>query len=260
MNCFLYLCNVKSKIWPILMSVTAIVMLLWFYNRTPIVVGRWTKQTVLLWLLDGFHGQARNASSKIMLIDDDSGEGVFDIKSICDEMDVKASFAVIPKRMTAKVSDSILAWQQDGYGLILHGYNHDNWEHWSESEISNDIEQSKKTLSQMGFDTGQIKMIAPPYGCNTQAIRSAISNKGYKMVTGANLINPDTEVFQMGRIFLSSQSDEECLKDMLKGAKNKQLFVILGTHSSDTTEFSKNITKNIIRFAKDLGFEFITNL
>lgn len=250
----------KSKISLIIMSVTAIVMLLWFYNRTPIVVGSWTKQTAYLWLLDGLHGQALNASPQIMLIDDDSGEGVFVIKSICDEMDVKASFAVIPKRMTSKVSDSIMAWQQDGYGLILHGYNHDNWEYWSEREISNDIEQSKNTLSQMGYDVSRIKMIVPPYGCNTQAIRSAISKKGYKMVTGANLINPDTEVFQMGRIFLSRQSDEECLKNILKEAKKKQLFVILGTHSSDTTEFSKTITKNIIRFAKDLGFEFITNL
>ena len=256
---FDYLCKVKSKLLYIFLFITTIVTLLWLYCHAPLKVGGWTKQTAYVWLLDALHTQADNALPKIMLIDDDSGDGVFVIKTICKELDIKAAFAVIPKRMTSRVSDSLVVWQQDGFGIVLHGYDHDNWEHWSKAEVLYDIDISKKTLSQMGFDINQIKIIAPPYSRNTKAIRSAISDSECKMVTGANLVNPDIEVFQMGRILISKQTNEEYIKSVLKEAKEKQMFVILGTHSSDTTVFSKELTKNILILAKDLGFKFITN-
>jgi hypothetical protein len=42
----------------------------------------------------------------------------------------------------------------------------------------------------------------------------------------------------------------------LEKAKKRNMFVILGTHSSNPNEFSEEKTKAILLMAKDMGYEF----
>lgn len=233
---------------------------LWHCSSMQVFADRWTKQTIYLWLHNSFHRQSIDATPRIMLIDDDSGDGIYVIKKICDDLDIKASFAVIPHHMTQTVADSLKIWQQNGYGIVLHGFKHKSWEHWTEEDIHDDIVKSKLKLAFLGFDTSQIKIIIPPYGCNTKSIRLAISKAGCKMISGAQLMNPDTTLFQMGRIFITKNTDKEKLKRNLEKAKRNNLFVILGTHSSNNDEFSYKLTNEILEYAKELGFEFITRI
>ena len=221
------------------------------YDRTPIVAGSWTKQTLYLWLTDFWHGQAPGAKPRLMLIDDDSGQGVFLLKRICDSVAIKATFAVIPSKMDTAVCDSLRKWQQEGWGIALHGLRHERWENWSAEMVTADIDSCTALLAGKGFDTGKIEYVVPPHACNTHAIRKAIRQKGYKMVTGANIVNPDTAVFQNGRIFITGNTDLEELRNTLLRAYRKRMFVILGTHSSDTGEFSAGKTKAALQIAKE---------
>lgn len=227
------------------------------YFRAPLVVGSLTKQTIYLWLLDCWHGQTTKSNKgQIMLVDDDSEAGIYNIKRICDELHVKAAFAVIPSRINNTLGDSLRKWQDEGFGICLHGYNHDHWNDWTYEEIANDIDKSIQLLKKMGFQTESIKYVVPPHSSNRRNVRLAVKDKNYQMICGASIINPDTELFLLGRVFISKATDLQKMHIVLEKAKEKNMFVILGTHSSDLEEFSEEKTKAILLMAKRMGYEF----
>ena len=76
------------------------------------------------------------------------------------------------------------------------------------------------------------------------------------MICGACIVNPDTELFQLGRIFISKATDLKKTQVMLEKAKSRKMFVILGTHSSNPNEFSGDKTKAVLQMAKNMGYEF----
>lgn len=227
------------------------------YFRAPLIVGIPTKQTIYLWLLDCWYGQATKSNkARIMLVDDDSEVGIYRIKRICDEVDVKASFAVIPSRIKNALGDSLREWQNEGFGICLHGYNHDHWNDWTYEEIANDIDKSILLLKKIGFQTEKIKFVVPPHSSNRSNVRQAIEDKKYQMICGASIINPDADLFLLGRVFISKATDLQKIHVVLEKAKEKNMFVILGTHSSNQDEFSEEKTKAVLLMAKKMGYEF----
>ena len=192
-----------------------------------------------------------------MWIDDDSTSGIFKVKKIADVVGILPCFAVIADKMEPEIADSLALWQHQGAGIILHGLRHERWKEWNAEEIEHDICQSIRRLHEHNFDTTKIlKIIIPPHGCNTRTIREVIAQKGYKMVSGASLVNPDRHVFQFGRIGIGPDTDIITMRELLQRAYNKKAFVILGTHSSIPENFSVEKTREVIQMAKEIGFCF----
>lgn len=246
----------KRRKWLIaLIAASGLISLLLWHN-TPIIVGEWTKQTLYLWGINCFHFPSENRKPKILLIDDDGEYGIFVIKQLCKEIQMKATFAIVPEKMDQVRIDSIRAWFNDGFGLALHGYKHDDWRNLTYQQVLTDIEKCEKWLQQNHFDDKAIKYVVSPHGSNTHAVRDAIKYKGYQMVTGANILNPDTEVFQLGRVMITKETDLEGMRVWLTKAKERNLFVIFGTHSSIPNEFSIEKTRAVLNMAKDMGFEY----
>lgn len=233
-----------------------LILALMLYSRAPIIGDGLTKQTIYLWFLDCWYGQSSHSKARMMLVDDDSEDGIFKIKKICDEVGVKAAFAVIPSRIDIVIGDSLRIWQEEGFGICLHGYNHDDWRNWSYDAVIEDIEKSNRLLAKMGLGIDHIKYIVPPHSSNTTNIRQAIKDKKYQMICGASIVNPDTSLFQLGRLFISKTTDLQKIQKKLEKAKKGNMFVIFGTHSSDLNEFSEEKTKAVLQMAKDMGYEF----
>ena len=101
-----------------------------------------------------------------------------------------------------------------------------------------------------------INYIVSPHGANSRAIRDAIKDAGYQMVTGAMILNPDTTVFQLGRLMITKNTDLGATNVWLEKAKERSLFVMFGTHASIPGEFSKEKTKAVLQMAIDIGFEY----
>lgn len=244
---------VKKRIREIVLLAAVIAIMVFTYRHMPIVSGDWTKQTLYLWGLNLFHIQDKNAKPRILLIDDDSGDGIYSIKQLCEELHMKATFAVIPSMMSQEIKDSLIHFQKQGYSIALHGYNHNDWRMWSYENVINDIEKCEEWLAKNDFSLQLVKYIVAPHGSNTKAIRQAIQNKGYQMVTGANITNLDSKVFQLGRIMITKDTNLGEVNALLKKAKERRLFVIIGTHSSISDEFSTEKTKAVLQMAKDIG-------
>lgn len=245
---------VKKKMIVALIAVCALFLFVW--HKVPTIPDNWTKQTLYLWILNCFHSQSKSAKAKILLVDDDSGNGIFSIKKICNELNIKATFAVIPTLMTQEIIDSLKDWQKQNYGIALHGYNHSDWGNWRYKDIINDINKCEHYMEVNGICIEKIKYVVAPKGCNSHAVRKAIKNKGYQFITGAIIMNPDSEVFQLGRIFINKKTDLREIQRILQKAKKNKLFVILGTHSSRPEEFSEEKTKAVLQMAINMGFEY----
>ena len=232
----------------------AIVVITYTYLHAPIVVGDWTKQTIYLWVINSCHIQAKDAKPRILLVDDDGGKGVFTIKKICDELSLKPTFAVIPALSSKEVYDSLRNWQKEGFGIAIHGYKHEDWREWKYNKVIADINKCEKWLTDAGFKISDINYVVTPHGSNNTAIRKAIKDKGYQMVTGANIVNPDTTTFQMGRVFITNKTNIKEIDNMLDKAKRRNCYVIFGTHSSLPEEFSREKTKAVLSMAIKMGF------
>ncbi len=231
------------------------IFMIWY--RIPLFFGDWNKQTIYVGIIDTWHGPSKDTQAHAMWIDDDCGEGVFNVNRISNSLKIHPIYAVIPSQMSDTIISSMIQWQKQGAGIVLHGLNHEAWKEWKEEQIDEDIEKSKKVLYQKGFDTTKLlKIIVPPHGCNTQAIRSVIQKRKCKMVTGAALVNPDRNVFQLGRIFLSQDTDTSKIRRLLQKAYDNNNFVIFGTHSSNPEEFSEEKTRKVLEMAKEIGFIF----
>lgn len=247
-----------KKVVFLIIFVSVIAITIWW--RAPIIGNEWNKQTLYVGLLDTWHGRSVDSKAYAMWIDDDSSTGVFRSKKIADSLGIPVYFAVIADKMEPEIADSLASWQRQGAGIILHGFRHEPWKKWNDIQIENDIRKSKQRLHILGFDTAQIiKIIVPPHSCNTKAIRNVIKRHGYKMTSGATLINPDRHVFQLGRISITPNTDLDAMREMLEKAYKRNAFVIFATHSSIPEQFSVEKTLEILHMAKKIGYSFDIN-
>jgi len=214
------------------------IMLVTIWWRAPIIGSEWSKQTIYVALLDAWYGGSSDDKAHAIWIDDDSTEGVFKVKKIADEAGILPCFAVIADRMTPAVADSLATWQRQGAGIVLHGFRHEKWWDWDETRIQKDIELSFQRLEEQGFDTTRImRMVAPPHGCNNRTIRKVIRQQGFQTV--------DTDTAAMRRL--------------LQKAYDRKAFVIFSSHSSIPPIFSEEKTRQVLRMAKEIGFDFEFN-
>ena len=241
--------------YAFLLIVIIIVVIVWW--RAPIIGTEWSKQTLYVGLLDVWHGGSTDDRAHALWIDDDSTEEVFKVKKIADEVGIQPCFAVIADRMKSEVADSLEVWQQQGAGIVLHGYRHEKWWDWTEEQIKEDFTLSYQRLQEQGFDTTRIiKMAVPPHGCNNRIIRRVIQQQGLQMISGATLVNPDRHVFQLGRIPITVDTDTAAMRRLLQKAYERKGFVIFSTHSSIPSIFSEEKTRHILQMAKEMGFVF----
>ena len=249
----------KRRLFYLIVGLLAI-LLLFVYVRRPIITGSLTKQAVYLWFLNSFHIKDGHRVPTFMLIDDDSGMGIFKIHEICERVGMKATFAVVPAVLDSIRIDSLKAWHRDGYGIALHGYNHGRWKEWTTEEIVDDMNKSIAFLE--GHDmasSDQIRVVVTPGSYNTHAIRKAIESQDMKMVMGACIVNPDTTTFQWGRFFITQETNLNHAREILERSKDEKGFIIFGTHSSSPDEFSAEKTEAILRMAVEMGFKPYSN-
>lgn len=247
----------RRKVILLTILTLMIILSVLIWHRFPIIGDEFNKQTLYVGILDAWHGASTDSHAHAMWIDDDSSEGIFKVKEIADEIGIKPVFAVIAEKMTPEISDSLVTWQQQGAGIVIHGLRHESWKDWDETQINQEIKQCYDKLGDLGFDTTKIlKIIMPPHGPNTSTIRKVIKQQGCQMVSGARLVNPDRHVFLLGRIGIAQYTDVENMRQLLIKAYQRKAFVIFATHSSMPESFSEEKTRGILRIAKEIGFHF----
>lgn len=241
----------------LLVAMGIVIIGIYIWWRAPILYGEWNKQTLYVGLIDAWYGHSKDSHAHAMWIDDDGGNGIIAVNRISNYLGIKPVYAIIPEKTPQHLIDSLLVWQRNGAGIVLHGLRHENWKDWNEQQITDDIDKSYTKLQELGFDTAKIlKIIVPPHACNTKVIRKVIKDKGFQMVTGASLVNPDRLIFQLGRIGITPDTDTTEIRHLLNRAYQRNNFLIFETHSSLPGTFSEKKAIKVIEIAKEIGFNF----
>lgn len=226
------------------------------WSRLPLHQGPLTKQTLYVMMAHACC-TASDAEPAALWIDDDSGDGMGLVKALCDELDIKATFAVVPGRLSETNGDSLAAWQRQGFGVAIHGLNHDHWRTWGREQIEADIAACRQRMGQAGIDTSRLsRIVVPPHADNTMAIRGVVARQGCHIVTGACTVNPSASCFMWGRLWIDADTDTTAMGCLLEKARRRNAFVVFGTHSSQANEFAADKTRAVLRRAKELGFVF----
>lgn len=237
---------------PLLLLVVAA----WLWHRMPTVCGELTRQTVFVAVAQAMQARGSDDTARLLWVDDDGGDGIWQVKRLCDAAGIRATFALVPSRLSSRQADSLARWQRQGYGIALHGLRHDNWDGWTAGQVTADLRQSRLELARRGIDTLRLsRLVVPPHARNTRAIRQAIAQEGCQMVTGANVLNSSATSPLLGRLWIDRDTDLKRVRQLLEQARVAKAFVVLATHSSAPDEFDYDKVLQTIGMAREMGFD-----
>lgn len=245
-----------KKMYGMLLLCAFLIGGIYCWLSPPFIYKTVTKQALYIKTLSLLNHNPSCDKAYLTWIDDDSGEGIFQVKSICDSLRIPAVFAAITAQMPDSIKTSLLRFHEEGFQVVSHSANHLHWKNLSRHEISREISDSFFMLDSLGFKNSHY--IVVPFSENTSVIRNIVKSKSGYMITGAPVSNDSRKQFMLGRIFITKETEVEDMKEFLKECFFHHQWVILSTHSSNQDEFDYKKTFEIMKFAKDCHYSFTT--
>ena len=213
----------------------------------------------------------------ITWIDDDTGSDAYvaTVKSICDTLGIKCTFATITDRWNTQWSASVATLQQlqkEGFHITTHSGNHKRWYTndgdlpiFTAQELETDLVESLEALNSNGF---------LDYDClvypGSSAIRQdvdvvSIVKKWCScgvLPNGSNYnVNFKTYgqgKYKINRIFFDKSSKTtQYYKDLLDSFTG-EAWVLFGSHSNNSTQFDETMITDVLQYALNNGWEIMT--
>lgn len=212
-----------------------------------------------------------NNSGKTPLItwvdDDCDYDGIATVKNICDNLNIKCTFACVTSGISSSNTDisnsglnnedlknRLLDYQSNGFHITTHSNHHANiWkssdELYNPSECEKDLIKSIQMLQENGFLESDF--LITPFGTHTTPIQN-IAEKWCKCLIssggGANHLNDDGKYY-IHRIFITKEHDLDYYKNIIDNALTNKDWIIFGTHSGTSSEFDTTLVTNVLNYA-----------
>ena len=223
-----------------------------------------------------------NFEPTITLIDDDTGySAIPTIKSICDDLGIKCTFACISGQLDegSDVASELLTllkqYQNEGFHITSHSWGHNNMWQWKDlteeqkRTLYYDLLKSLSDLESKGFL--DCKMFVAPFGGHHPNVQKLLSgwvdcsvnagddndvifyNKGYQ-----------DGKYNLYRVFINADkhSDLGYYTNLIDEAKANNGWLIFGTHSGahawSATEFNEDLVRSVLQYAVDSGIQIET--
>ena len=206
------------------------------------------------------------------LIDDDFREEKVDrYKAILDSLEIRATFALVPKinpqkndRVIEYQRQRIKNWQHEGFSVALHP-SHSGWytnkkgsneykgADVCEQKLLENIKVLKKSLAQ---NYENFLVYPGSSGTNPEVVKMAGKHVKYG-IGGMGCAGIKNGPIQIERLFISPNKPAEEFKAAIKAAIEKDGYVILGTHSWQFDESNYGYLIDMLSYVKTLA-EFQT--
>lgn len=207
----------------------------------------------------------------LTLIDDDgsSKTGMSELKTVCDELGVKCTFAVMTRLF--EESSTILPFlkdlQADGFHICSHSHSHSNWYKdandgstmFTMEEVEKDLIKSLELLKINGFLDSDM-LVYPGSSCTREGIDN-IARKWVQCactILGGNNTYGYTTEYMLARNKVSAGdygTDIQWYADRLRNLEKEGLnWVIYYTHTGTSTDWDKDLIKSVLQSAIDDGW------
>ena len=212
----------------------------------------------------------------ILTIIDDDGYTSFltEIKSVCDELGVKCSAAIITSKIgsdsTYMTLDDLQTLYSNGFDLLSHSYSHNpdvfnnntaDLTTVADSEISEEYQKSFNDLKSWGYPTETIVYPWGGFGEQGQTKRYTNLAKNiyqFGVTSGGGVMNDEVlNTYWLYREFVFETKGLSYYTNLIDGIKNNKGWLILGTHSG-REQFSTDFLKSIVQYAINNGVDVMT--
>lgn len=198
----------------------------------------------------------------ITWVDDDCNyNSIAEVKSLCDELEIKCTFGCITRDLsTAKILERLKEYQSNGFHIASHTHTHDRWYKdttngtmFTIDECEADLITSLCTLRENGFLDGDM-MIFSGGSAQRDGVEEIVSKWCRCAVKTNGIVNHlygDGRYF-IRRVFINKSKGYDYYKGLIDEAISNGDWLVFGSHSYDTSEtgFDFDLMRNILQYAK----------
>ena len=198
----------------------------------------------------------------ITWVDDDCNyNSIAEVKSLCDELEIKCTFGCITRDLsTAKILERLKEYQSNGFHIASHTHTHDRWYKdttngtmFTIDECEADLITSLCTLRENGFLDGDM-MIFSGGSAQRDGVEEIVSKWcrcAVKTIGIVNHLYGDGRYF-IRRVFINKSKGYDYYKGLIDEAISNGDWLVFGSHSYDTSEtgFDFDLMRNILQYAK----------
>lgn len=213
---------------------------------------------------------ACNTNPKKILtwIDDDTPlTGIPSVKTICDKLGIKCTFATITKDWTEPLLETLHQYQTEGFHITSHTENHGRWykdmadgDMFNAQEIEKDLLTSLEKMRIEGFIDCDMLVYPGSASGRTDVDTIGIVKKWCRcgvLAGGTTWDKYGKGKYKINRTFISkSTNDLSYYKNILDSITDES-WVVFGTHSGSTTDFDAEMMSELLAYALANGWKIM---
>ena len=214
-----------------------------------------------------------NPKKIITWIDDDTGSDAYvgTVKTICDNLGVKCTFATITDRWGTVNAASVATLQQlqkEGFHITTHSGNHKRWYTndgalpiFTAQELETDLIESLEALNQNGFIDSDMLIYPGSSATRADVDVKAIVKKWCRCAVktnGTNFTSYGDGKYLINRAFFDKENKTtQYYKDLLDTFSG-EAWVVFGSHSNNASQFDSTMISTVLQYALDNGWTIMT--
>lgn len=205
-----------------------------------------------------------NPQKILTWIDDDTPEsGIASVKTICDNLGVKCTFATITQGWTDSLLKTLHQYQKEGFHITSHTESHGRWykdmpegNMFTANEMEADLLTSLEKMRAEGFVDCDMLVYPGSAVGRTDVNAIGIVKKWCRcgvLAGGSTWSKYGQGKYKINRTFISKASGTAYYTNLLDSVTDEG-WVVFGTHSGSTTDFDADMLTAILSYALANGW------
>ncbi len=201
-------------------------------------------------------------------VDDDTPlDGITSVKTICDNLGIKCTFATITQGWTESLLEMLHQYQKEGFHIACHTESHGRWykdmpegNMFNSHEMEADLLTSLQKMSAEGFIDSDMLVYPGSATGRTDVNTIGIVKKWCKcgVLAGGNTWSKYGQgKYKINRTFVSTSHDLSYYKNILDTVIDES-WVVLGSHSGSIEEFDADMMRELLSYALEKGWAIMT--
>lgn len=217
-------------------------------------------------LKDAIFSACNTEPKKILTwIDDDTPlPGIETIKSICDNMGIKCTFATITQNWDKPLLDTLHQYQKEGFHITCHTESHGRWyknmpdgDMFNAQQMETDLLTSLEKMRTEGFIDCDMLVYPGSASGRTDVDTIGIVKKWCRcgvLAGGTAWEKYGQGKYKINRTFVSKTSHDASYYENLLDSVSDESWIVFGTHSGSGSDFDVDMMVEILTYAVEQGW------
>jgi hypothetical protein len=198
-------------------------------------------------------------------VDDDTPlDGIAFVKTICDNLGVKCTFATITQGWSEALVEVLRQYQREGFHIACHTESHGRWYKdmpdgamFNALEMEGDLLASLEKMRAEGFVDCDM-LVYPGSATGRKDVNTiGIAKKWCKcgvLAGGTTWSKHGQGKYKINRTFISKSAYDTSYYKNLLNSVTDEAWVVFGTHSGSATDFDADMMTEILSYALENGW------